>query len=200
MSIFTLQIKEEVGKTADLSHDEYGGNPSRNRTIATLSEVSHIESDDDSDAIEARAEHGPTHGPTHGTQRDAIYVTKTRRVTRPCYVCNFCTKSCRTKLSLKNHLRRHRNQPLLSVAEGVVEAEEGNSTDLASELDLEGEPTKKQFQCPHCAKVLKSRGCLDSHMKGIHGEKKFQCGHCGLKYGLQAQLNVHVARDHEGRS
>ena len=56
----------------------------------------------------------------------------------------------------------------------------------------------KQFQCPHCDKMMKSRGCLESHIKRIHGEKKFQCGQCGLKYGLQSQLNVHMKRDHEG--
>ena len=56
----------------------------------------------------------------------------------------------------------------------------------------------KQFQCPHCDKMMKSRGCLESHIKRIHGEKKYQCGQCGLKYGLQSQLNVHMKRDHEG--
>jgi len=138
------------------------------------------------------------------------------------FVCRLCKKTCRTKFALRSHLKLHRNEYSASdVQDDVV----GNDDDVdviekektdwvvedeESEEEEEGvsgqistrkiSSSKKQFRCPHCDKKLKSRGCLDSHIKGIHGEKKFQCGQCGAKYGLLTQLNVHVARDHEGRN
>merc|ERR1719383_36150 len=82
----------------------------------------------------------------------------------------------------------------------MQEGETGNFEEPNTETTHLSDESVKQFICPHCQKTLKSRECLVSHVKRLHGEKKFQCGHCGLKFGLQSQLNTHVARDHEGRN
>ena len=95
---------------------------------------------------------------------------------------------------------RIREQELETVSDSNDEMMEEGELENTETTHLSNEErTVKQFVCPHCQKTLKSRECLVSHVKRLHGEKKFQCGHCGLKCGLQSQLNTHVARDHEGK-
>ena len=80
----------------------------------------------------------------------------------------------------------------------MVEAEKEKSQvggDLWGENDVEPEPEKQAFKCPHCSMSLSTRGSLHNHIKVKHShDHGYICDQCGQRFPLKDYLIKHLKR------
>jgi len=80
----------------------------------------------------------------------------------------------------------------------MVEAEKEKSQvggDLWGENDVEPEPEKQAFKCPHCSMSLSTRGSLHNHIKVKHShDHGYICDQCGQGFPRKDFLIKHLKK------
>jgi len=101
------------------------------------------------------------------------------------FICNACSESFSTKVSLAVHLKdEHRDFSLV---------EKFSIPEETTQADLEERPASPMFECKDCAYTTKFRRSLYRHVISIHTkEKRFSCEDCGTNFAEHHELMRHV--------
>ena len=59
------------------------------------------------------------------------------------------------------------------------------------------DPIKPEFKCPHCGKIISTKGNLKIHINGVHEGIKFGCNECDYKAAQKPVLMNHIKAKHE---
>ncbi|XP_067635472.1 zinc finger protein 493-like [Eurosta solidaginis] len=105
--------------------------------------------------------------------------------------CTFCEKVCKNSEALRQHVRRHKAEPVLCPQCGKsISCEGGLKTHLLRHGD------DKPYECPHCPRKFPCVSDLYNHKK-IHEAKRHICNICGSAFTQPYELKNHK-KHHSG--
>ncbi|XP_017000206.2 zinc finger protein 761 [Drosophila takahashii] len=106
--------------------------------------------------------------------------------TTPEWICQFCLKECRSKMSLSVHVARSHNND--NVVCPLCNASYKSQDALAKHHAYWHEP----IECPECFKIVKNRRNYDTHVNVVHSNKKrYSCGVCQKGFYHKSEMEAH---------
>ncbi|XP_043641341.1 zinc finger protein 27 [Drosophila teissieri] len=102
------------------------------------------------------------------------------------WVCQFCLKECRSKMSLSVHVARSHNND--NVTCPLCNASYKSRDALAKHHAYWHEP----IECPECFKIVKNRRNYDTHVNVVHSNKKrYSCSVCEKGFYHKSEMEAH---------
>nr|CAD7443060.1 unnamed protein product [Timema bartmani] len=109
------------------------------------------------------------------------------RSDRQRHTCNTCGRSYMTRKSLKEHIKKHSQEPVkCDLCGRMYKNEHVLKTHISLHTGAQPRP------CSHCDKAFFFASSLKQHMKQEHGEfLLFKCDVCGKTFNLKCHLKSH---------
>ncbi|KAH8237217.1 hypothetical protein KR038_007179 [Drosophila bunnanda] len=102
------------------------------------------------------------------------------------WICQFCSKQCRSKMSLSVHVARSHNN------DNVVCSLCNASYKSQDALDKHHAYWHEPIECPQCFKIVKNRRNYDTHVNVVHSNKKrYTCGVCEKGFYHKSEMEAH---------
>ncbi|XP_017037136.1 zinc finger protein 761 [Drosophila kikkawai] len=102
------------------------------------------------------------------------------------WICQFCLKECRSKMSLSVHVARSHNNDNVSCS--LCNA----SYKSQDALDKHHAYWHEPIECPQCFKIVKNRRNYDTHVNVVHSNKKrYACGVCEKGFYHKSEMEAH---------
>ncbi|XP_017066563.1 zinc finger protein 62 homolog [Drosophila eugracilis] len=102
------------------------------------------------------------------------------------WICQFCLKECRSKMSLSVHVARSHNND--NVVCPLCNASYKSQDALAKHHAYWHEP----IECPQCYKIVKNRRNYDTHVNVVHSNKKrYSCSVCQKGFYHKSEMEAH---------
>ncbi|XP_034109322.1 zinc finger protein 616 [Drosophila albomicans] len=102
------------------------------------------------------------------------------------WICQFCQKQCRSKMSLSVHVARSHNNN--NVACKLCKASYKDDEALKKHHAYWHEPV----ECSLCFKVVKNRRNFDTHMNVVHSDnKRYACSVCQKGFYHKSEMEAH---------
>ncbi|XP_052842369.1 zinc finger protein 585A isoform X2 [Drosophila gunungcola] len=102
------------------------------------------------------------------------------------WICQFCSKECRSKMSLSVHVARSHNNDNVSCP--LCNASYKSQDALAKHHAYWHEP----IECPQCFKIVKNRRNYDTHVNVVHSNKKrYSCSICNKGFYHRSEMEAH---------
>ncbi|XP_017087258.2 zinc finger protein 11 isoform X1 [Drosophila bipectinata] len=102
------------------------------------------------------------------------------------WVCQFCLKQCRSKMSLSVHVARSHNN------DNVVCALCNASYKNQEALDKHHAYWHEPIECPQCFKIVKNRRNYDTHVNVVHSNtKRYACSVCQKGFYHKSEMESH---------
>ncbi|KAH8253440.1 hypothetical protein KR032_005510 [Drosophila birchii] len=102
------------------------------------------------------------------------------------WICQFCSKECRSKMSLSVHVARSHNN------DNVVCTLCNASYKSQDALDKHHAYWHEPIECPQCFKIVKNRRNYDTHVNVVHSNKKrYTCGVCEKGFYHKSEMEAH---------
>ncbi|XP_017053967.1 zinc finger protein 585A [Drosophila ficusphila] len=102
------------------------------------------------------------------------------------WICQFCSKECRSKMSLSVHVARSHNND--NVVCPLCNASYKGKEALAQHHAYWHEP----IECPQCFKIVKNRRNYDTHVNVVHSNKKrYSCSVCQKGFYHRSEMEAH---------
>ncbi|XP_063710112.1 zinc finger protein 436-like [Culicoides brevitarsis] len=128
-------------------------------------------------------------------QKHAVLHSATRT-----YTCEICPNRSFTRPeSLKNHMKRHTNEPEVKTEKKFPceKCSRSFSSQKYLEAHVASHDTPKTFNCKFCPEVFEQRKDLHAHNKIHINERPFLCSECGQRFLRNDYLVIHMRR-HKG--
>ena len=192
-------LEEHVREDSDVSIQEEGNKVSEN--IASPQNTISIHVDKEETVIENKEEptgaiegEGPFPCEICGQCFNSQGLVQDHLVTVH-FQCTTCCKTLKNKLSLKVHIRRHKNQ-----ATGVIYTcsvcQKSFFDKHVHESHVKIHSAEK-VECQYCHKKFSNANNLHKHINRKHTQKvKYPCNHCGQCFFTNYKLQCHVTRKH----
>ncbi|KAH8400760.1 hypothetical protein KR009_000778 [Drosophila setifemur] len=102
------------------------------------------------------------------------------------WVCQFCLKECRSKMSLSVHVARSHNN------DNVVCSLCNASYKSQDALDKHHAYWHEPIECPECFKIVKNRRNYDTHVNVVHSNtKRYACSVCQKGFYHKSEMEAH---------
>ncbi|KAH8272883.1 hypothetical protein KR018_007115 [Drosophila ironensis] len=102
------------------------------------------------------------------------------------WICQFCSKKCRSKMSLSVHVARSHNND--NVVCSLCNASYKSQEALKKHHAYWHEP----IECPQCFKIVKNRRNYDTHVNVVHSNsKRYSCSVCEKGFYHKSEMEAH---------
>ncbi|ALC40579.1 CG18011 [Drosophila busckii] len=102
------------------------------------------------------------------------------------WICQFCQKECRSKMSLSVHVARSHNNN--NVTCPICKSSYKDEEALKKHHDYWHEP----IECSICSKMVKNRRNFDTHVNVVHSNnKRYACGVCKKGFYHKSEMEAH---------
>lgn len=97
-------------------------------------------------------------------------------------LCDLCTHTTSTKLSLEKHMEVHLRNEMLFECKICLKKFAKRPILINHLLTHKLSSDRKTFQCKECGKHLSSQSAVNSHMKWHHQDREFICHVCSKEF------------------